>query len=66
MIVFFKIILHHAKIYEKLCRYLWFDTEQNELEIGQKNINILMPAVVYKGVAIPIYWAGQERQLQHA
>ena len=38
LIVFFKIILHHAKIYEKLCRYLWSGSRlQNNIKSSETN-----------------------------
>ena len=36
------------------CRLLGDGSHQSAM--GQENLNILMLAVVYKGVAIPIYW----------
>lgn len=35
---------------------LWLSMDRTNWKWGQKNINILMLSVVYKGIAIPLFW----------
>jgi hypothetical protein len=53
---FDKVALFIMQLFQFLDSDFYLTLDRTNWKWGEKNINILMLAVVYKGVAIPIYW----------